>query len=86
MIIIPGFANVLLLVATRKLFPDARELPEFSTVRKNMRKSLFQAGGITPFTVARSETAEEFRIMRLARVESARSSRRSSGDSVEPAQ
>jgi hypothetical protein len=73
-------------VATRKLFPDARELPEFSTARKNMRKSLFKAGGITPFTIARSETAEEFRIMRLARVESARSSRRSSGDSVEPAQ
>ncbi|KAJ7742174.1 hypothetical protein DFH07DRAFT_750608, partial [Mycena maculata] len=81
-----GFANVVLLVAMRKLFPDARELPEFSTARNNMRKSLFTAGGITPFTLERSETAEQFRIHRLARAESARSSRRSSIESAEPAQ
>ncbi|KAJ7096100.1 hypothetical protein C8R44DRAFT_989402 [Mycena epipterygia] len=73
-----GFVNVLLLCATRKLFPDARELPEFSTARKDMRKSLFKAGGITPFTIGSSDTAEQFHIQRLARVESARSSRRSS--------
>ncbi|KAJ7842399.1 hypothetical protein B0H13DRAFT_2365236 [Mycena leptocephala] len=55
-----GFANVLLLGATRKLLPDAGELPEFSTARQDMRKSLFQAGGIRPFTLERSDTAEKF--------------------------
>ncbi|KAJ7512348.1 hypothetical protein B0H11DRAFT_1950761 [Mycena galericulata] len=83
-----GFANVLLLIATRKLFPDARELPGFSTARTPMRKSLFTRGGITPFTLERSDSAEQFRIQRLqlARAESALSSRRLSVGSAEPAQ
>ncbi|KAJ7484274.1 hypothetical protein FB451DRAFT_1392840 [Mycena latifolia] len=79
-----GFANVLLLIATRKLFPDARELPEFATARKAVRKSLFKAGGITPFTIERSDTADSFAALRLARVESGHSS--SSVDSAEPKQ
>ncbi|KAF7348657.1 Git3 domain-containing protein [Mycena venus] len=81
-----GFANVLLFASTRKLLPDARELPDFSTARKDVRKSLWKAGGVTPFTIARSDTAEQFNIERLARVESAHSSRRSSLESEKPAQ
>jgi len=83
-----GFANVLLLAATRKLLPDASALPDFSTARQNMRKSLWKANGITPFTLERSETADKFRIERLARVESAsaQSSRRSSLEFAVPAQ
>ncbi|KAJ7742176.1 hypothetical protein DFH07DRAFT_836951 [Mycena maculata] len=81
-----GFANVVFLVTMRKLFPDARELPEFSTARKDPRKSLFKAGGITPFTLERSDTAEQFRLHRLAPTESAHSSCRSSIESAEPAQ
>ncbi|KAJ7859282.1 hypothetical protein B0H13DRAFT_2356175 [Mycena leptocephala] len=47
-IVIATIRNVLLLGATRKLLPDAGELPEFSTARQDMRKSLFQAGGSGP--------------------------------------
>jgi hypothetical protein len=78
-----GFANVLLLGATRKLLPDAGELPEFSTARQDMRKSLFQAGGIRPFTLERSDTAEKFNLQRLVAA-SAQSSRRSSLESAAP--
>ncbi|KAJ7065970.1 hypothetical protein B0H15DRAFT_872476 [Mycena belliarum] len=82
-----GFANVLLLISTHKMFPDAHELPQFSTARKVVRKSLFKAGGVTPFTIESSDTASQFEVLRLARVESsAQSLRRSSLDSVEPAQ
>ncbi|KAJ6572225.1 hypothetical protein B0H19DRAFT_1133019 [Mycena capillaripes] len=76
-----GFANVLLLVATLKLMPDVTQLPDFSTARQAIRKSLWVTNGITPFTIARSDTAEQFNIERLARIESANSSRRSSIDS-----
>ncbi|KAJ7150858.1 hypothetical protein C8R43DRAFT_886991 [Mycena crocata] len=78
-----GFVNVILLAATRKIFPDARELPEFSTARQKMRKSLFAAGGVTPFTIDHSDPAEAFNIQRLARAESARSSRSSSVSSID---
>ncbi|KAJ7484277.1 hypothetical protein FB451DRAFT_1231959 [Mycena latifolia] len=66
-----GFVNVILLVATRRLFPDAQELPQFSTVRPVVRTSVFKAGGIAPFTIKRSDTAEQFEALRLARAESA---------------
>ncbi|KAJ6599981.1 hypothetical protein DFH09DRAFT_1129166 [Mycena vulgaris] len=76
-----GFANVLLLLATHCLFPDAAALPSFATARKDARKSLLKAGGITPFTIARSDTAEQFRVEHL------RSSSTSSVDSnAEPKQ
>ncbi|KAJ7034572.1 hypothetical protein C8F04DRAFT_1101405 [Mycena alexandri] len=78
-----GFANVLLLAATRKLLPDTNELPTFATARKDMRKSLFNAGGIRPFTLERSDSAEQFNVERLARIESSHSSRRSSLESME---
>ncbi|KAJ7669463.1 hypothetical protein DFH06DRAFT_1181260 [Mycena polygramma] len=80
-----GFANVLLLAATRKCLPDARQLPDFSTGRQNMRKSLWKAKGVTPFTLERSESAAMFDLERLARIESTRSTR-SSLESTEPTQ
>ncbi|KAJ7655328.1 hypothetical protein B0H17DRAFT_1163434 [Mycena rosella] len=81
-----GFVNVLLLIAARRIFPDAQTLPEFSTTRKTVHKSLFNAGGVIPFTIDRSEMAEHFEALRLERAESARSSRRSSVDLAKPTQ
>ncbi|KAJ7056211.1 hypothetical protein C8F01DRAFT_1312450, partial [Mycena amicta] len=64
-----GFANVLILNASRRLFPDVRELPSFTTARPApARKSLFVRSGITPFMIEQSETAEEFYHMREASV------------------
>ncbi|KAJ7154573.1 hypothetical protein C8R46DRAFT_1117772 [Mycena filopes] len=77
-----GFANVLLLAATRKLLPNTSELPTFSTARRDVRKSLFTAGGIRPFTLEHSDSAEKFNVERIARIESAHSSRRSSLEST----
>ncbi|KAK7059797.1 Git3 domain-containing protein [Favolaschia claudopus] len=75
-----GFANVLLFASTRKLLPASDELPEFNVARKEIRKSVWVAGGVTPFTITRSETAESFNAERLERAGSANSSRRSSLD------
>ncbi|KAJ6627629.1 hypothetical protein B0H10DRAFT_2210142 [Mycena sp. CBHHK59/15] len=79
-----GFANVLLLIATRHLFPDARELPELSTARAKMRKSLFTAGGVTPFTIARSDTAERYSLERSDSLEQHRAARLARGGSARP--
>ncbi|KAJ7199152.1 hypothetical protein GGX14DRAFT_373230, partial [Mycena pura] len=59
-----GFANVVILLATRRLFPDTRDLPTFATARQAVRKSLFTRGGITPFLIAHSDSAEQFDVAR----------------------
>jgi len=59
-----GFANVVILLTTRRLFPDTRDLPTFATARQTVRKSLFTRGGITPFLIAHSESAEQFDVAR----------------------
>ncbi|KAF7308741.1 Git3 domain-containing protein [Mycena kentingensis (nom. inval.)] len=69
---ITGLANVLLLHAKRRFFPDTQQLPlSFGTARPApARMSLFVRGGITPFTLERSETAEQYHVERLARADS----------------
>lgn len=58
----PGFVNVLLLVITHRYFPEVHTLPKFSTPRnKHISVSLSKAGGVTPFTLSRSTTAEKYR-------------------------
>ncbi|KAF5370389.1 hypothetical protein D9758_006926 [Tetrapyrgos nigripes] len=54
-----GFINVILLMTTRRLLPDMETVPEFNTQRSK-RASIFQRNGITPFTLERSETAENY--------------------------
>jgi hypothetical protein len=63
-----GFINVILLVTTEKLFPDAQTLPEFSTPRKHISISLSKSGGIVPFTLESSETSDRYMQERAARV------------------
>ncbi|KAJ3712752.1 hypothetical protein DFJ43DRAFT_1034499 [Lentinula guzmanii] len=55
-----GLINVLLLLTTRQLYPDM-ELPEFNTQRNQQATmQLMESGGVTPFTLARSLTAESY--------------------------
>ncbi|KAJ4466285.1 hypothetical protein J3R30DRAFT_3351609 [Lentinula aciculospora] len=55
-----GLINVLLLVTTRQLYPDT-ELPEFNTQRNQQATmQLMESGGVTPFTLTRSMTAETY--------------------------
>ncbi|CAK5272551.1 unnamed protein product [Mycena citricolor] len=62
-----GFVNVMIFLAMRRFFPDPRTLPELAMARPDVRKSLFKAGGISPFTLERSDDAEKFDVERLAR-------------------
>ncbi|KAK7443267.1 hypothetical protein VKT23_015864 [Stygiomarasmius scandens] len=60
-----GFVNVVLLLITKRLFPDMDTIPELSTQRSK-HLSVFQRGGITPFTLTRSDTAERYERERQA--------------------
>ncbi|THU87007.1 hypothetical protein K435DRAFT_356926 [Dendrothele bispora CBS 962.96] len=56
-----GFVNVVLLLTTRRLFPDMETVPDFGTQRSKLGMSvLFQRNGVTPFTLERSEVAESY--------------------------
>ncbi|KAF7318348.1 Git3 domain-containing protein [Mycena chlorophos] len=67
-----GFSNVVLLNITQRWFPDTTELPSFNTMRPPpVRASLFIRGGVTPFTLQRSESAEQFNIQRAELVRQA---------------
>jgi hypothetical protein len=54
-----GLVNVVLLLTTRRLFPDMETVPDFNTQRSK-RASVFTRNGITPFTLERSEIAENY--------------------------
>lgn len=62
-----GFFNVILLLWTSKRFPDAETIPHFSTPRQHLRESMAKTGGLVPFTLDKSETAEEFKVIRQQR-------------------
>ncbi|SJL12813.1 uncharacterized protein ARMOST_16244 [Armillaria ostoyae] len=49
-----GFVNVLLLLATRRLFPDTQSLPKFKP-RKTIDFSISARNGITPFMLSETE-------------------------------
>ncbi|KAK7443270.1 hypothetical protein VKT23_015867 [Stygiomarasmius scandens] len=65
-----GFVNVILLLLTRRLFPDMETVPDFNTQRSK-HMSVIQRNGITPFTLERSEVAESYQRERQATVEAA---------------
>jgi hypothetical protein len=50
-----GFVNVVLLVVTRRFFPDSTSIPEFSTPRKSAD---FSSNGVTPFVLAPSPSSD----------------------------
>jgi hypothetical protein len=57
----------MLLIATRRYYPDLGSLPEFNTQRNQQREStlaLAENGGIRPFTLERSLTAESYQSRR----------------------
>lgn len=60
-----GLANVTLHISLRRFYPDMDTvpLPEFHTKRTQRRAmdSLAEAGGVTPFTLTRSDSAETYR-------------------------
>jgi hypothetical protein len=58
--LLQGFVNVILLLSTKRLFPEMNYLPEFSTKRKYISMSVSKSNGITPFTLERSDTAEKY--------------------------
>ncbi|KAK0211440.1 hypothetical protein IW262DRAFT_1498049 [Armillaria fumosa] len=49
-----GFVNVILLLATRRLFPDTQSLPKFKP-RKTIDFSISARNGITPFLLSETE-------------------------------
>ncbi len=49
-----GFVNVLLLLATRRLFPDTQSLPKFKP-RKTIDFSISARNGITPFILSETD-------------------------------
>jgi len=57
-----GLVNVTLHISLSRFYPDmdAVPLPDFHTQRRAM-DSLAEAGGVTPFTLTRSDTAETYR-------------------------
>ncbi|KAJ3824312.1 hypothetical protein EV361DRAFT_654110 [Lentinula raphanica] len=59
-----GLVNVLLLLTTHNLFPHNTPLPAFNTQRNaeqgTMQVQLIESGGVTPFTLTRSLTAESY--------------------------
>ncbi|KAF5360040.1 hypothetical protein D9758_007629 [Tetrapyrgos nigripes] len=56
-----GFVNVVMLLITTRLYPDMSTVPEFSTKRKkHLTIFVGMHGGVTPFTLDRSETAESW--------------------------
>ncbi|THU87168.1 hypothetical protein K435DRAFT_842632, partial [Dendrothele bispora CBS 962.96] len=65
-----GLVNVVLLLFTSRFFPDMETVPDFNTQR-NKHLSVFQKGGITPFTLTRSDVAETYRRERQATIEAA---------------
>ncbi|THU91955.1 hypothetical protein K435DRAFT_862953 [Dendrothele bispora CBS 962.96] len=65
-----GFVNAIMLLVTTKLFPDMSTIPDFRTKRnKHLTVYLGRHGGVTPFTLERSETAESWEQGRMAAVE-----------------
>ncbi|KAF8869397.1 hypothetical protein BD779DRAFT_698206 [Infundibulicybe gibba] len=55
-----GFVNVLLLLYTESIFPEAGTLPEYSTPRKCFNTSLTKSGGITPYIIDRSDAPDRY--------------------------
>ncbi|KAE9391097.1 hypothetical protein BT96DRAFT_945625 [Gymnopus androsaceus JB14] len=57
-----GLVNVTLHISLSRFYPDMDvvPLPDFHTQRRAM-DSLAEAGGVTPFTLTRSDTAETYR-------------------------
>lgn len=64
-----GFINVMLLLWTSKYIPVGDELPSFGTKRTHISVSLHKTGGLMPFTVDRSEQAEEYEKVRKHRLD-----------------
>jgi len=61
-----GLLNVLLLLSTRRFYPDM-DLPEFNTPRNTAHQFfLMESGGVSPFTLNRSVSAESYRRQREA--------------------
>jgi len=59
-----GLLNVILLVTTRRFYPDM-DLPEFNTPRNTAHQFLLmENGGVSPFTLNRSVSAESYRKQR----------------------
>ncbi|KAJ8087716.1 hypothetical protein PM082_006553 [Marasmius tenuissimus] len=68
-----GFVNVVLIVVTRRVFPDLGALPEFNTPRNKLLDVVFGKTGVTPFTLERSDTADSYNRERQARLQTMRS-------------
>lgn len=59
-----GLVNVILLLTTRRFYPDM-DLPEFNTQRNpNHQFLIMESGGVEPFTLNRSVSAESYRRQR----------------------
>ncbi|KAL0578768.1 hypothetical protein V5O48_003221 [Marasmius crinis-equi] len=69
----PGFVNVMLILVTRRVFPDLAALPEFNTPRNKLLDVVFGKTGVTPFTLQRSDTADSYMREREARLQGMRS-------------
>ncbi|KAI0065276.1 hypothetical protein BV25DRAFT_1913882 [Artomyces pyxidatus] len=54
-----GFANLILLLATRRFFPDLNTLPDLSTPRARLDKDSLAAVGITPFVLPLPDIEKE---------------------------
>ncbi|KAG7097936.1 hypothetical protein E1B28_005247 [Marasmius oreades] len=67
-----GFVNVMLIIITKRVFPDLETLPEFSTPRNKLLDVVFGKSGVTPFTLERSDTADTFRRQREERLNAVR--------------
>ncbi|KAF9078015.1 hypothetical protein BDP27DRAFT_1252978 [Rhodocollybia butyracea] len=62
-----GLVTVILLITTRRYYPDLDSLPDFNTQRNQQREStlaLAENGGVRPFTLERSLTAESYQSRR----------------------
>jgi hypothetical protein len=62
---LPGFANLLLFLGTRRFIPDVGTIPDFSTPRSRVDKHAPLAVGITPFVLTPRYDAEEKPEMRM---------------------
>ncbi|KIY50210.1 hypothetical protein FISHEDRAFT_57555 [Fistulina hepatica ATCC 64428] len=57
-----GLANVILMVVIRRIFPEVHGLPSLATPRPRVSlDTLSQSGGITPFLLRRSATAQAYK-------------------------
>jgi len=64
-----------MLLFTTRLFPDMSAIPDFRTQRnKHLTIYLGRHGGVTPFTLERSETAESWEQERNAALERSQAS------------